>query len=846
MAVENKATPSIMGRGPEGFDAPGYVENYTPDCVAEAKAHLDGRSDVLHVWTWRDQAREVLGYTARFDWAKSLPFFTFERDDEGVKRWKRPAEKPWPLFGLDSLGRDGDVFVTEGEKDCCAVQSLGLMAVSPGGSTYPNSTDWKPLDGVGRVYILRDNDPAGEQFAQKVVDNLARLDSSPSAFVATLPDLPESGDVCDWIAAQLPDSVAWNQLQPVPESHAAATREGLLKLLPLVSTPGKPSPKPKTPPRPVAPSLQDGPYSETYLDRIWHEELAALASMTPGAGVNNKAHNVAVRLGELIHCGRWGYEAAYNAIFDAVVRTGCEQKRYPAHRRTIQNSLQKGMSDPDYSVPRTELKPDRKRPGKPDNGRKPGAPGNGRNGSAGMPTETTQPPGRQEALSELGAARRLTALHASDIKHSSVHGWFHWDGRRWKPEAFKPVRRLAQKLGHAYREEAVALRRENPDFDELKWIKFARNLERNATMDAVLKITADQSGVDADAITWDASAHLLNCANGTLNLETGTLQEHDREDYISRLCETPYNATDECSRWLKFLDEIFEGDSELISYLQWVAGYALTGNTDAQCFWILYGGGLNGKSVFLNALRHAVGLEYSAEIAPESLMQSGRPGDKNYALAALRAARLVLSAESDQGNLLNASLLKAATGGEPIQAEVKYQQPFTFLPAFKLLFATNHKPRIKDTSLGMWRRIRLIPFEVQIPRERIDRHLLEKLKAEREGILAWAARGILHMGRIGNEPPVPERVKAATSEYRAAEDVIAQFLAECCMQDSSYVARSKDLAEAYTAFSGSKITTNAMTRTLQERGFKRHKTARGHGVKGLALKAEFINGSNTE
>ncbi len=310
--------------------------------VMEAFNFLNGRSDVLCIYTWRYLEGDPYGLSARFTHSKSLPFFRKEIDEEGKVKWKRPAKKPWLLFGLETLRDAKDfVFVAEGEKDCCTVQSLGLVAVSPGGSNYPNSVDWTPLDGIKRVYVFQDNDKAGRKFAQSVVDNLAKLKSIPEVWIAELPDLPDGGDVTDWVASQLDES--WNQLEPVPIQHADRIRNLLLEMLPEIVTLGKPSPPKPHKPKIVTLYPVDKESHRNYFQKIWRPELDRLASATKG-NTNNTVRDVARRLGELIHYGHWDYSTALQAILDALP-AGLPAKDYGRHRRTAESNLRYGMEN---------------------------------------------------------------------------------------------------------------------------------------------------------------------------------------------------------------------------------------------------------------------------------------------------------------------------------------------------------------------------------------------------------------------------------------------------------------------------------------------------------------------
>ena len=275
----------------------------------------------------------------------------------------------------------------------------------------------------------------------------------------------------------------------------------------------------------------------------------------------------------------------------------------------------------------------------------------------------------------------------------------------------------------------------------------------------------------------DKHPDLLCVQNGTIDLCSGDLLPHDKEHFITMLVPCEYNGNIDAPRWKKFLDEIFAGDQELIHFIQKTVGYSLTGSTEEHCSFFCYGTGRNGKSTFLEVISEIFG-DYAVNIQPETIMvrqvQAGPTSD----IARLKGARFVTSVEPNEGARLNEGLLKQLTGGDKVTASKKYENEFEFTPEFKLWMATNHMPTIRGTDLGIWSRIRLIPFNVQIPEEKIDRHLKYKLLEEMSGILAWAVEGCLLWRREGLKPP--QAVLTANSKYKEEMDVLTTFLDTCC------------------------------------------------------------------
>ncbi|MCM1506976.1 MAG: phage/plasmid primase, P4 family [Ruminococcus flavefaciens] len=223
-----------------------------------------------------------------------------------------------------------------------------------------------------------------------------------------------------------------------------------------------------------------------------------------------------------------------------------------------------------------------------------------------------------------------------------------------------------------------------------------------------------------------------------------------------------------------FLNQIFNNDKELIRYIQKALGYSLSGDTSEQCAFFLYGTGRNGKSTFLEVVRRIMG-DYVTNIQPESIMIKASTNTANSDIARLKGARLVTSVEPNEGMRLNEGLLKQLTGDDMITARKLYGDEFEFRPEFKLWMATNHKPTIRGTDLGIWRRINIIPFTVTIPETAVDRNLSRKLMKELPDILAWIVEGYKLWKAEGLRKP--KVIADAVEEYRNEMDVISAFLA---------------------------------------------------------------------
>jgi P4 family phage/plasmid primase-like protien len=436
---------------------------------------------------------------------------------------------------------------------------------------------------------------------------------------------------------------------------------------------------------------------------------------------------------------------------------------------------------------------------------------------------------------DLGNARRLVARYGEVLRYCpNGGGWLAWDGKRWERDDMGLVERYAKATVAAMYVEAADL-----DDDARKaLVQHALRSESAQRLRNMVTLSDSEEGIRVRPEQLDANAWLLNCANGTLDLRTGNLGPHRPTDLITKVTPVDYDPDMPTPIWDAFLARIMNDNAGLIDFLQQACGYALTGSTRERVFFILHGGGDNGKSTFLGALSEALG-DYAQQTAPETLMTRARDGIPND-IARLAGARLVTASESEEGRRLAESLVKQITGGtDKLVARFLRAEFFEFLPQFKLFLATNHKPQIGGTDKAIWNRIRLVPFAVTIPKAEQDAELPDKLRAELPGILAWAVRGCLAWQRDGLSTP-PE-VLQATAEYRAEEDPLGKFIAECLMYSPAATAKAGELYKAYVqwmedngerAISGTKF-----GRLMTERGIDKYQDRTGVHYLGIGLLA---------
>ena len=345
-----------------------------------------------------------------------------------------------------------------------------------------------------------------------------------------------------------------------------------------------------------------------------------------------------------------------------------------------------------------------------------------------------------------------------------------WDGRRWSIDTHAKIWHWAKDMVRRLSKEAGAAADPSLWEQTLKWSLVS---EKKKVMQSSIELAVSEPGIGIDPEDLDRNPWLLNCPNGTVNLLTGELKPHARENLLSKLTACDYDAQADCPRWRSALQLIFDGDEEFIAYVQRALGYSVCADVSAQSLFLCYGTGRNGKNTILDTVR-ALLKDYATVASPRVLLAAGQ-NDHPAVIADLLGARFVPTSEVNEGERLAESLVKRLTGDTTIKARFMRENWFEFRITFKLWMAVNSKPEIHGTDEGIWRRVKVIPFDVAIPRDKVVPNLSEILiREEGPAILAWLVKGCLDWQGGGLQEP--ERVLSATAAYRVEEDAIADFL----------------------------------------------------------------------
>jgi len=322
---------------------------------------------------------------------------------------------------------------------------------------------------------------------------------------------------------------------------------------------------------------------------------------------------------------------------------------------------------------------------------------------------------------------------------------------------------------------------------------------------------------------FDKDPYLLNCINGTINLKTGMLQAHNPADMITKLApiRCPASAGDaKCDLWLRCLNRWMSDDQEVISYLQQLGGMCLTGDTSSRVFPIFWGVGKNGKSVFLDTIMELMG-DYATP-APDGFLADKTFDTHPTEIADLFGKRLVVAAETKKNMKLRTALVKAHTGDTRLKGRFMRQDYFSFPTTHKIILMTQNLPIIDETSDAIWDRVHALHWKVRIPDNEQDTRLMEKLKQECPGIMAWLVQGCLMWQQVGRLKPTASIVQT-NREYREDEDLLKEFIEQTCIFGADLFVPKGRLRNLYDQWAEA----NSVKYTLGERSFNAYLREKG-------------------
>lgn len=462
--------------------------------------------------------------------------------------------------------------------------------------------------------------------------------------------------------------------------------------------------------------------------------------------------------------------------------------------------------------------------------------------------KTYEPEATDPSFNDAGRADRFVARYGRDLRFVPEREvWLTWERDRWKLDADGAVERFALAMSKAMLVAAAdikgtddaAVRARNAAVKEALACGDRRNIAdfvHLARVNPLVLLPVDK--LDADP--W-----VVGAKNLVVDLRTGAVRPYTRTDVITRTlaCDVDPNAT--CPRWDKFMEEVFP-DEDVRHYVHKAVGYSLTGAMREHVFFFLYGNGRNGKSTFVKTLeKYVLGkLCVRAGKGITTASENGKYPERE--VAELAGARTILSSETEIGQKLNEGVIKDLSGGDIMRGRHLYEGGFDFAPVGKLWVMGNHKPVIKGTDGGIWRRVRLIPFTQKFEGDKDDRQMEDKLAAEASGILNWAVRGCLLWQQEGLE--MPTVMQAAVNAYKRDEDKLADFIEDETFENPTGEILNTVLYERYKQNCQENGThpwsSKALGKALRERGWQDHKRAKGVVWLGVSLRT--VNGGDVD
>jgi len=441
----------------------------------------------------------------------------------------------------------------------------------------------------------------------------------------------------------------------------------------------------------------------------------------------------------------------------------------------------------------------------------------------------------KEARGDVRNGKIFAAQAAGQFLYvNSDKSWLMWshEEQRWTP---------CNKSQHVQFAKQVAqemLERTAKDFigDAKRLNEIARIQDQHKLLSMIEMAASEPSLAIGSMVEFDADPNLLGVRNGVIDLRSNKLLPAVPEQRITKQCNVEFDEGAPCPQWERFMLQCFLGDADMVDYMQRAMGYTLSGYVGEEVMHFWYGNGRNGKSVAINVLSRILG-DY-VHVASTELITSNDGKSKETMFAALRGARLVMLNETKAGQRLDDSVVKLLVGREPIAARELYGRQFSFLPTAKLYIRGNHKPIVQDTSAGMWRRMRLVPFTNNVPEHAVDPNLEEKLWTERAGILNWMLRGYAEYQSRGLKPP--QAIVQAGNSYRHDSDLLNEWLEDNTDQSDPSTCTPVGLVYMdYTQWAKAQgikpMSKKSLTQRLQDHGVSAGRTGSSRFYTGLKL-----------
>jgi P4 family phage/plasmid primase-like protien len=427
-------------------------------------------------------------------------------------------------------------------------------------------------------------------------------------------------------------------------------------------------------------------------------------------------------------------------------------------------------------------------------------------------------------LTDMGNAERFECRFGGEFAWTKETGWLAYRNGVWKEDKTGEADRAMQLTIRQITQEADLVEADGETADGLRdaIIGWAKTSESNSKVKAALERASMLKAFAKDYADFEQQPHLFNCANGTVDLNTGEFRQHDPNDLLLKQSPVNYDPHARCPQWEKFLLEVQDGDKEMVDYLQRCDGYSLSAECGEQCMFIPYGTGGTGKGTYLTVKGRVLGT-YAATADPEMFIEKRGDSGQPFEMAGLEGVRVLLAVETDDGKRLAEAKVKRMTGNDSrIRACRKHKDHYDFTPVWKVWLATNYRPNVRGTDDAIWDRPKLIPFDVRFRNQPNEvKNLADKLLEESSGILNWLLAGYQEWKSGGLRHP--EKVSMLVREWRDNEDFMARFLDEC-VEEGQHVEPRK-LYERFRTWAedvkeGRGLSEKKFAEEMQRRGHK--------------------------
>lgn len=457
--------------------------------------------------------------------------------------------------------------------------------------------------------------------------------------------------------------------------------------------------------------------------------------------------------------------------------------------------------------------------------------------------------------SEIGIGKLVAERHGNHLIYicEGKLGWFGWNGKWWARDNGEQAERLVKDcIEHLWR-QVPGMSDSTAREKAARWLM---SVSTATKVQGIVKMARLEQPIIRYENPFDHDDFALNTQSGIVDLRTGELGPHNPSAYCSKITSSAYAADAKCPRWEQFINEVTCGDEEQAAYLQRVLGYTISGSCREETMFVHVGAGGNGKGTCLETVATLLGMtgQGYATTAPAEMLavrKFGNPVEASRQVGEIAGSRLALGCENDQGVFLNEATLKRLTGRDTVKTRDPYMKARDTRPTWTLHLQTNHRPTVKGTDEGLWRRIHCIEWPARFTGAACDKTLKERFpREEGAGILAWLIRGCVEYQEVGLE--ATESVKRFTQQYREENDVVGIWMQECCVVTSAVREKSKCLWSSFCRWMKgnghdmSDWTTTRLGRVLREKGFKPKRVGGDKGWAGIACRESLMNDETLE